>query len=86
LDLLADFLVGHPDRILGIAAAFGAAAWLFRRRALWLPAVAWGLYGIWEAAVVAITPEANIRVDLMLIWPALLILMLVSGIRALRAR
>ena len=32
------------------------------------------------------TPQANIRVDLMLIWPALLILMIVFGIRAIRGR
>lgn len=74
MGLLAELLVGHPVRILGIAAAFAAAAWLFRRRALWVPAAAWGLYALWEAAVVAVTPEANIRVDLLVIWPALLVL------------
>lgn len=86
MSALADLLVGHPVRILAIAAAFAAAAWLFRRRALWVPAAAWAIYALWEAAIVAVTPQANIRVDLMLIWPALLILMIVFGIRAICGR
>jgi hypothetical protein len=30
---------------------------------------AWGLYALWEWLVLVRTPEADIRVDLLLIWP-----------------
>lgn len=40
MSALAELLVGHPFRILAIAAAFGVAAWLLRRAALWVPAAA----------------------------------------------
>jgi len=41
----------------------------------WLVAgIAWIAYGAWEAGVMIASPGANIRVDLLLIWPALLFL------------
>jgi hypothetical protein len=36
-------------------------------RALWIGAIAWGIYAGWEWLVQMRTPEANIRVDLLLI-------------------
>jgi hypothetical protein len=47
-------------------------------------AVAWALYAAWEWLVKVRTPEANIRVDLLLIWPVLLIASLVALVKALR--
>lgn len=52
--------------------------------ALLVPTAAWVLYAVWEWLVVWRTPEANIRVDLLLIWPVLLILSIWFTIRALR--
>jgi hypothetical protein len=41
------------------------------RRALAANAVAWFAYAGWEGLILAITPEADIRVDLLLIGPLL---------------
>ena len=38
---------------------------------LWVPTALWLAYAGWEWLVVTQSPEANIRVDLMLIWPVL---------------
>ena len=47
MGLLGELFVGNPARILGIAAAFAAPAWLSRRRALRVPAMAWALHALW---------------------------------------
>lgn len=36
--------------------------------------IAWGMYSVWELFVQIQTPEANIRIDLFVIWPILVIL------------
>lgn len=41
-----------------------------------ITALAWLGYAVWEWIVLIQTPEANIRVDLLLIWPLLAILTL----------
>lgn len=77
---LAGRLVGQPAHILVVAAVLAAASALGRatvlRRApkanvLFVPAALWLAYAGWEWLVVTQSPEANIRVDLMLIWPVL---------------
>lgn len=80
LEWLARGLVAQPAHILAVAAALGAL-WLVGRatvlraapkaNVLWVPAVLWLAYAGWEWLVVTQTPEANIRVDLLLIWPVL---------------
>lgn len=42
-----------------------------RHGPLLVAAVGWVLYAVWELLVHVRTPEANIRVDLLVIWPAL---------------
>ncbi len=83
MDFLVSLFVGKPLNILAIAAIFviGFLVWQFTpvgsgrlARPLLIAAVAWGLYALWEWLVQVRTPEANIRVDLMLIWPVLVIL------------
>ena len=61
--------------------AFGAG-----RHPRWLlvAAGAWALYAAWEWLVQVRTPEANIRVDLLVIWPALALLSAWALFRALR--
>jgi hypothetical protein len=51
-----------------------------RTRPLLIATITWLLYGLWEWAVLSVSPEANIRVDLLVIWP---LLALVSGYGAL---
>jgi hypothetical protein len=95
MDLLVSLLVGQPLTILAVAAAFCAAYLALRFRwprlaphplPLLAAATAWALYAVWEGLVLLLTPEANIRVDLLLIWPLLGILSLWSLLRAFRSR
>jgi hypothetical protein len=72
------FLAGH---LLLRLTALGAGR---HPRPLLFVAVAWALYAAWEWLVKVRTPEANIRVDLLLIWPVLLIASLVALVKALR--
>lgn len=93
IELLAHFFVGKPLHITIVAVAFlfGHLMLRFSRKgaahqtkALLAPAVCWGLYAAWELVVQIRTPEANIRVDLMLIWPFLLIVTVLSLLRVFR--
>jgi hypothetical protein len=81
--MLASLLVGKPQNILVVAIAFFAAhivPWFTaqgnRRRSgsLLIASIAWGVYAAWEWLVQAKTPEANMRGDLLVIWPVLAIL------------
>ena len=92
-DLLAGWLVAQPAHILLVAAAL-AASWALARatvlrndskaNALWVPAVLWLAYAGWEWLVVTQSPDANIRVDLLLIWPLLALTMAWALWRAVR--
>lgn len=93
METLSALFVGRPLNILAVALAFLAGHLLLRLtslgvsrhpRPLLFAAAAWALYAAWEWLVKARTPEANIRVDLVLIWPALLIVSIVAAVRALR--
>jgi hypothetical protein len=72
------WFVQHPLRILALAALL-AAMWAALRRgrvgrradALCWPVLFCLLFAAWEWVLLLRTPEANIRVDLLLIWPAL---------------
>jgi hypothetical protein len=83
MEAIASLLVGKPLNILVVAIAFLVGylvPWLTalgnRRRfgSLLIASVAWGVYAAWEWLVQAKTPEANIRIDLLVIWPMLAIL------------
>lgn len=93
METLASLLVGKPLHILLIASAFAVAHVLLRAtgagsvahpRALLVVAAGWALYAAWEWLVLLRTPEANIRVDLLLIWPILLLLSIWFTVRAVR--
>jgi hypothetical protein len=70
-----------------IAAAIFAVVWTMRRvRSSSVVAVLWGLYAVYEYlmyARVLCSGECNIRVDLLLIWPLLLIATIYAAVRAL---
>ncbi|SBO42148.1 hypothetical protein [Cyanobium sp. NIES-981] len=64
-------LIGRPLMILAVALLWTLAAWALPRSRIPLTAnaVAWLLFALWEGLIQAITPEADIRVDLLLIGP-----------------
>jgi hypothetical protein len=93
METLASVFVGRPLNILAVALVFLAGHLLLRLtalgagrhpRPLLLVAVAWALYAAWEWLVKVRTPEANIRFDLLLIWPVLIIASIVALVKALR--
>jgi hypothetical protein len=92
MDSLSSLFVGKPGHILAVAGVLLLVHFLLRMtgfgsgrhpRALIVAATAWVIYAAWEWLVVTFSPEANIRVDLMLIWPVVLILSIWFTIRAL---
>lgn len=80
MDFMASLLVGKPLHILLVAAGL-LSAYLGVRfhgrgrrtklRPVLVNAIAWSAYAAWEWLVQIQTPEASIRVDLLLIWPTL---------------
>jgi hypothetical protein len=93
METLSALFVGRPLNILAVALVFLAGHLLLRLtslgvgrhpRPLLFAAAAWALYAAWEWLVKVRTPEADIRVDLLLLWPVLAIVSLVAIVRALR--
>ena len=84
------FFVHRPILFFAVAAIFAALyvagrsdalGWARRSRAAMFAAVAWIVGGVWELLVMSRSPEANIRVDLLLILPALGLLSLWALVR-----
>ena len=93
MEFLSSLFVGKPLPILAVAVVFLAGHLVLQLTALgagrhprWLlvAAIAWALYAAWEWLVLVRTPEANIRVDLMVIWPVLALLSAWALFRAFR--
>lgn len=85
MSLLSGLFVGRPLNILlvgcvllgvGLAGRAGVLGAGRGARPMLIAAVGWLLYAGWEWLVQVRTPDANIRVDLMLIWPVLVVLSL----------
>ena len=83
MNFLASLFVAKPFNILVVAGAFCAGYLALRftafgtarhPRPILVAAIAWALYAAWEWLVLVKTPEANIRIDLLIIWPALALL------------
>jgi hypothetical protein len=67
--------------------AFLLVYWRSRRRLILCAAVAWLLYAVYELGMrwrILCSGECNIRVDLLLIYPALLALSLIAVVTAAR--
>lgn len=94
MDLLAALLVGQPLHILVVALVFLIAYGALRiagpagrrrpTRPLLIAAVGWMASAAWEWLVLVRTPEADIRVDLLLIWPMLAVLSAWGLLRLIR--
>lgn len=91
MDFLALLFVANPFNILVVTAAFLGAYFILQwfdsirqTRPLLIAAITWGLYAAWELLVQVMTPEANIRVDLLVIWPLLAMLSIWSLYRVFR--
>lgn len=93
MELLTSLFVNKPLNILVVAVLFLAGYLVFRftafgiarhPRSLLIASTAWGLYAAWEWLVQVKTPEANIRVDLLVMWPVLAILSAWAIFRAFR--
>jgi ABC-type proline/glycine betaine transport system permease subunit len=83
MELLASLFVGKPLNILALAVLFFAGYLALRFTALGISrrpgslliaSAAWGSYAAWEWLIQIKTPEANIRIDLLVMWPVLAIL------------
>ena len=87
------FLVQQPMHILGLASIY-FVVWIVLRfgkiritrhaNAILVPAVFCLIYVAWEWLVLIKSPEADIRVDLLLIWPIQTILTIWALIRTFR--
>ena len=74
---------------IGAAVALGLLALARPRRSLWVAASCWLVYAVYEslmAARVLCSGECNIRIDLLLFWPILLLITLAALIKAVCAR
>jgi hypothetical protein len=81
--------VEYPWLALLPAVAFGTIAFRRHRAVAWVAAVAWLAYALYEEAMtrrILCSGECNIRVDLLMLYPALVMLSLVAVFSALRAR
>lgn len=87
--------VHHPERYAAVALVLALLAWRGRAGAGgmgWLrsppgpAALLWAAAGLWEWLVMTLTPEANIRVDLLLLWPLLLLVTAWGLVQAVRRR
>ena len=81
--------VEYPWLALLPAVVFGTIGFRRNRAVAWVTAVAWLVYAVYEEAMarrILCSGECNIRVDLLLLYPALLMLSLVAVFSALRAR
>ena len=93
MEFLSSLVVNKPLNILIVAALFFIGFLVMRftgvgegknAMALLVPTIGWVLYAVWEWIVMIKSPEANIRVDLLVIWPVLVILSIWFLVKAFR--
>jgi hypothetical protein len=93
MDFLTQLFVGNPQNILIVAGLFFAGYFgqkltkttvIKRPRPLLVTAISWVLYAGWEWLIQINNPEANIRVDLLILWPLLIILSVWTLLRIFR--
>ena len=86
METFTNFFAGQPLVQLVIGVVFLIAYFLtknnpnLRAKALLTPAILWLAWAVWEWAILRFSPEANIRVDLLIILPVTLIVSIVAVI------
>lgn len=81
--------VGYPWLALVPAVLFGVLAVRTRRRRLWIASIMWLLYAAYEAGMqrrILCSGECNIRIDLLIVSPVLLVLSIAALVAAFTAR
>jgi hypothetical protein len=80
MEKIGRLFVNNPAGIFLVSGLFFAAFLLLRDsnrvshpKALLWPATFWAIWAVWELIVTRLSPEANIRVDLLILIPAALI-------------
>lgn len=90
---LAALFVSRPFNILAVALLFAAVQLGLRLTgssstrhpwAMTVVALSWLIYAAWEWLVLVRTPEADIRVDLLVIWPVLAVVSIWFTVKAFR--
>ena len=80
--------IAYPSLALVVAACFAGFWWWRRRISAALAAIAWCVYVGYEYLMLTrllCTGECDIRVDLLLIYPVLLILSIIAVVQTLRS-
>jgi hypothetical protein len=82
VDARSVFIV-HPWLALLPSIVFTVAGYWRRRAIAWLAAAVWLLYALYENAIarrILCSGECNIRVDLLLLYPVLLVLSITAAV------
>jgi hypothetical protein len=88
MSVLAVF-IAYPWVALIVAAGFGVVWFRRRRRSIALAAMLWAGYAAYEYLMYArilCTRECNIRVDLLLLFPVLMLVSIWAAVAALQKR
>ncbi len=92
MEFLTSLFVGKPINILVVSTIFllGYIILKIRNfgikhnpRPLLIASITWGVYAAWEWLIIIKTPEANIRADLLVIFPILAIISIWSLYKSL---
>jgi hypothetical protein len=95
MEMLASLLVAKPINILLVSLILFSAHFLlpradphtrYWRHPLFFAGMGWAVYSAWEWWVLVESPEADIRIDLLLIWPLIAILTAWGIFRSFRPR
>jgi len=81
--------IAHPFLAIVVSGLFGVLFYVSGGKLLAATAGAWLIYGIYEYLMhfrVLCTGECNIRVDLLLLYPALALLSVIAVVRFCRSR
>lgn len=78
--------IEHPWLALLPAILFLVLWWATRSRTVLTAAILWAAYAAWEFGVGHAGPDADIRVDLLVIYPLLAVITVAAAIAAVRRR
>jgi hypothetical protein len=90
MEAFTNIFVGQPKVELGIGVIFLITYFLtrnkpnLRAKSLIMPAALWLIWAVWEWSILRFSPEANIRVDLLIILPVVLIVSILRIIMLFR--